>query len=342
MLGYSIYFSQVDEAYIKRMDEKGIKTIFTSLHIPEERLDPEDIRAFLLDSSKHDRDVIIDISPNTLSVIGVENYLSLKNLGVKTVRIDFGISDEEIVELQHDFRIVLNASTLDQEKITTLQTKGLVLQNVVAMHNFYPREYTGLSMDFFQKKNEIFQKNGIKVWAFIPGNKVQRGPIFAGLPTVEKHRNVVPYVSYLELTKRCSVDGVFIGDPQLDQQSLDMIHSYTEKDIITLPTENLSPFFPKELIYTNRLDESEAVIRIEQGRELFANSKEIFAATKPGMREKGSITIDNEKYLRYKGESQIMKIDLPEDPRVQLVGNVEKDYVEVLTFIEAGTRFIFR
>ncbi|WP_459501869.1 MupG family TIM beta-alpha barrel fold protein [Bacillus sp. C1] len=342
MLGYSIYFSQLNMSFVQKMDEKGIKTIFTSLHIPEEQMTHQMIRNFLKDSKENNRDVVIDISPNTLQVIGVDDYLEMKELGVKTVRIDFGISDEEIVELQKHFRIVLNASTLDEQKICELQEKGFNLGHVIAMHNFYPREYTGISMEFFSNKNKVFQKYGIKVWAFIPGDKVLRGPIFAGLPTVEKHRNQSPYVSYVELSQGYDIDGIFIGDPQIDDNALDMINRFEKEGIITLPTSELSPYIPKDMIYNNRLDESEAVIRIEQGRELFSKKEALYTTTKSGERLIGTITVDNAKYLRYIGETQIMKQDLPEDPRVNNVGNIHDEYVNLLEYVRAGTKIKFQ
>lgn len=342
MLGYSVYFSQLDMSFVQKMDKKGIKTMFTSLHIPEESISHEKIRHFLEDSKENNRDVVIDISPNTLQVIGVNSYFEMKDLGVKTVRIDFGISDEEIVELQKYFRIVLNASTLDEQKILTLREKGLNLEQVIAMHNFYPREHTGLSLGFFQHRNTIFQKYHIQVWAFIPGDKVLRGPIFAGLPTVEKHRNQSPYVSYVELNQDFSIEGIFIGDSQVEDDTLDMIECFEKEGIITLPTSHLSPYIPKDTVYHNRMDESEDVIRIEQGRALFSEKEELFHATTTGERGIGAITVDNKLYLRYIGETQIMKKDLSEDPRVNIVGNVKIEYIQLLDYVKAGTKIKFQ
>lgn len=44
MLGYSIYFSQLDMSFVQKMDKKGIKTIFTSLHIPEESISQDQVQ----------------------------------------------------------------------------------------------------------------------------------------------------------------------------------------------------------------------------------------------------------------------------------------------------------
>ena len=48
--------------------------------------------------------------------------------------------------------------------------------------------------------------------AFIPGDGEKRGPLYEGLPTLEKHRNMRPLEAYLELVQECDVDKVLIGD----------------------------------------------------------------------------------------------------------------------------------
>ncbi|MEV3432373.1 DUF871 domain-containing protein, partial [Paenibacillus larvae] len=67
----------------------------------------------------------------------------------------------------------------------------------------------------------------------------------------------------------------------------------------------------------------------------------LYTATKPGKRTIGTITVDNSEYFRYMGETQILKRDLPEDSRVNIVGNVQDEYIALLDFIKAGTRIKF-
>ena len=59
-------------------------------------------------------------------------------------------------------------------------------------------------------------------------------------------------------------------------------------------------------------------------------------------RKKGSICISNSKYLRYEGEMEIMRQDLPGDERVNVIGYVDLEYVKYLPYIknEIGIRFI--
>ena len=43
-----------------------------------------------------------------------------------------------------------------------------------------------------------------------------------------------------------------------------------------------------------------------------------------GQRLAGNICIANEAYLRYMGELEISRVDMPSDPRVNVIGQVEK------------------
>ena len=56
-------------------------------------------------------------------------------------------------------------------------------------------------------------------------------------------------------------------------------------------------------------------------------------------RQYGSITIDNVDMGRYMGELQIIKEDLPSDPRVNVVGRVTENHILYLESIEPGTKF---
>ena len=51
---------------------------------------------------------------------------------------------------------------------------------------------------------------------------------------------------------------------------------------------------------------------------------------------KGSITLDNEKYLRYMGEIQLTKYDLPADEKVNVVAKVIKEELPLINQIKAG------
>ena len=58
-------------------------------------------------------------------------------------------------------------------------------------------------------------------------------------------------------------------------------------------------------------------------------------------RNRGTITIDNEKYLRYSGEIQIMKENFEADERVNVIGHINEGYESILECISRGKKFIF-
>nr|WP_257785805.1 DUF871 domain-containing protein [Planococcus halocryophilus] len=57
------------------------------------------------------------------------------------------------------------------------------------------------------------------------------------------------------------------------------------------------------------------------------------------IRIKGSITVDNERYGRYRGELQITKRDLPADDKVNVIGKVIEEDLALLTSIKGGVKF---
>jgi uncharacterized protein len=53
-------------------------------------------------------------------------------------------------------------------------------------------------------------------------------------------------------------------------------------------------------------------------------------------RPKGTITMDNDLYGRYRGEVQITLNDLPADERVNVIGKVIPEDILLLSFIKPG------
>jgi hypothetical protein len=56
----------------------------------------------------------------------------------------------------------------------------------------------------------------------------------------------------------------------------------------------------------------------------------------------GYITIDNKDYLRYCGELQICKKDLPADKRVNVVGKIVEDELFLIPYIQDATKFMLK
>jgi hypothetical protein len=172
--------------------ELGISRIFTSLHIPETNLAhfQTEIKNILASAKEKHLDVCADISPETKELLGLSALTptALRALGITTARLDAGFSNAEIATFSKELTVQFNASTLTAEQVTSLLKAGLEKKHLDALHNFYPRPHTGLSLEFFLKQTKFLQEQGFTVGAFIPSQAGKRGPLYAGLPTLEEQR----------------------------------------------------------------------------------------------------------------------------------------------------------
>lgn len=74
---------------------------------------------------------------------------------------------------------------------------------------YYPRPETGLAKNYFCEQNVFLRAHGLKINAFIAGDKNLRYPLYQGLPTLEKQRYLDPLVAWVEL-KNLGVTGVYL------------------------------------------------------------------------------------------------------------------------------------
>ncbi len=350
MLGISIYLQDTENIteFVTKAHANGFKTIFSSLHIPEES--QVDYRARLNElgglARKHKMKLILDISENALLKIGLQfdTAEQICDFGVTGLRIDYGIGAKNIAIMSHKIAIYLNASTIDQVLLDTLNAHGANMKQIEAFHNYYPKPETGLSDAFFQKKNTFLKKNGMRLSAFVPGDAASRQPLFEGLPTLEKHRYKPPYASTLELFS-LGIDDVYVGDPALDVAHLDFWRELSEHQTVSL-LGKIDESIPVEIAAhlehgdQNRMDEARDLIRLENSRIHLSN-----LAPKPQntcTRKRGSITMDNQNYGRYAGEIDITKSDLPENDKINVIGQIDERYHDCLPFIAGGQKVKLR
>lgn len=342
MLGISSYFADLNYGYLEEASKIGAKYLFISLHIPEEDLSSLDqkLPEFLSRVSELVYTLVPDISPLTLEKLGLKNndYTGLKDLGFTTLRLDFGFEDyNEVKYLQDNFQIIVNSSTWNESDLLEAQEAGVDLEKVFAIHNFYPKTNTGLSSKYFKEMNEVYLKLGIRTMAFVPGDSLKRFPLYEGLPTLEKHRQMNPYVAAVELMADYDISDILIGDSKAKINTLKWIKEYMDHKIMNLPVHFIEEHH--ELYNTNqnvRKDLSDSVIRLTVPRVEGIKPKE------NNVRKKGSITIENSLAGRYGGEMQICKKDFPMSSASNVIGFVHPDFVELLDYIDKDTvlRFV--
>jgi uncharacterized protein len=351
LLGISVYLNkdrmEQNAAWIEKAAGYGLKSIFTSLHIPEDN--PADYKELLQElgalAKQHQMELMADVSPRSLSYLGLDwdSYEKLLDWGLAGIRADYGFTTEHVVELSQKMKIGINASTVTRVELVSWLEAGLKAENVEAWHNFYPRPETGLDKSFLIERNLMFREMGITTMAFVPGDKDLRGPIFAGLPTLEEHRGQLPHTAAAELLFTCFTDKVLIGDHSASDEQLELI-AFLAENVIPLRIETDGNWPQPELLgkpLTNRMDPARDVIRAVESRSYALKGDTQLAPKNQIERTRGTITIDNQLYGRYAGELQIAVNSLPRDEKVNCIGKVIQSDLPLLSNIKAGQKFQF-
>lgn len=348
MFGISIYLNEdigrKQKEYMETAKQHGFNWVFTSLNIPED--DSSALRRRfeqLAQAAKEaGMELFADVSPVSLERIGLsmERAEELTGWGVAGLRVDYGIACSQIAVLSKKMKVALNASTLTQLEYEEIISSGANLDHIEAWHNFYPRPETGLGKEYIQEKNKWLTSLGLSTMAFVPGDSDKRGPLFQGLPTLEKHRRSTPFAAALELIRELHTQKVLIGDPCLSKWAFQQFKQFKENSCIPLRAKGFTDTVLYEGIQTNRPDPARDCIRSVESRGFAQRGSAAVEPFHTEARPKGSVTVDNKRYLRYAGEMQIVRKDLPADKKVNVIGRVIAADLELLRFVGPGGRFL--
>ncbi|MDD7746846.1 MAG: MupG family TIM beta-alpha barrel fold protein [Lactobacillus johnsonii] len=285
----------------------------------------------LKDLKLNEKDIVIGLaaSGRTPYVIGCLKYANQ----VKALTISIACVKKS--------EIGINASTFNEEELKELLLLNVKRENVQAWFNFYPSPDTGISQQFLEQQVRMFKKYGFTTQAFFSGDENLRGPLYEGLPTLEKQRYYSPLASILEL-QNMGVDLVYVGDGGISEDSLRQIDTYKNKKQILLHTKKCENG-DKDLYdyvlgkHNQRPDPAEYVVRCEDSR---LHPVPVIKKNNTGKRYIGDITINNDKYQRYMGEIQILKVNLPASEKVNIVGKIIEKDIPLINLIKPSQEFI--
>lgn len=325
--GISIYLStniEMNSEYLLKAKEVNSSFVFTTINMPEENDElKKDISKVVELCKKNKMKLIVDINANSKKYI--KDYENVY------YRIDDGLSNDEIIALAKNNYVVLNSTTLDEKDLKYFKLKGVDFSKLYSLHNYYPKVYTGVSLKFLKKRNEIYKKYGLKTMAFIPGD-LKRGPIFEGLPTVEEHRYMDILQASLELIAN-DTDVILLGDLNIEEENWERL-KYLLKGIVPL---RINKNILKNRIFENRKDYSNYVVRNIKRNVVLDTIVEIDKNI-----EKGDILVTDEKGLRYKGDLEIALKNLNKlnDGRRIVASVIDKDK-GLLDYLSIINKFIF-
>ena len=346
---------------LERAAARGITRLFTSLQIPETDavVFRSELKTLLAKAKELQFDVIADISQAASSLLDSKesNPSELMKLGITTLRLDDGFSPEDAADLLLDtpgLRIQLNASTVTQEYLEKMKAAGADMARVDALHNFYPRENTGLDVDFFLEQNSLLQRFGISAGAFAAtvdppdepsAEERRRPPLFCGLPTLEDDRKLPTGLAIRHLAA-LGADSVFIGDGEPNDSELDALADVHADEILTLHAsvlttdEEIKTFLQQN--FTARQDKARDVVRALESRGIIKKSGRAIRPMAPAPRPIGAVTLDNDTYPRYTGELEIVRRTLPADKRVNVIAQIDPEEIFLIETIRPGQKFRLR
>ncbi|MDR2976479.1 MAG: MupG family TIM beta-alpha barrel fold protein [Streptococcaceae bacterium] len=346
MFGLSVYLQDgaliKNLENIKKMADRGFNGIFTSMQLPED--DESRILVFLEEVGKIAKEkqmkFMVDVSAAYFKKQGLStNKLDkLLRLGINGIRADDGFSSQSIAEMSHQMTVGLNASVLTQKDVEELKFYQADFDRLEAWHNFYPRPETGLSRAFLKKKNQQLKHQGFKTVAFVAGDSERRYPLKKGLPTLEAHRYKSPFVSMLDLLS-LDTDEIYIGDGGISEKSLNSFGQYGQEGLIPIEVEAVNARYNSQIfrIHQNRPDSARDVFRSRFSRSWGISD---IPSENCIERKKGAITLDNASYGRYKGELQLCKKSLPSDGKVNVIGQVISEDLELLDYLNENQKII--
>ncbi|WIK66304.1 DUF871 domain-containing protein [Globicatella sanguinis] len=353
--GFSIYPEnhsvQKTEQYMDLLKKYGASRIFMSLL----QLETDDTSIFdkyqeiIAYANQLDLKVIADISPAFVKQAGWDQDLIEKahQFGLKGLRLDEALDIDAIVDLTknpYGIKIELNMST-DATLLNKLIEAGAKLENVIACHNFYPHEFTGLSVAHFEKMNQLFKEVGIETAAFVNARTATEGPwpLSEGLCTVEDHRHLPIELQAALLIATEHIDNILIANQFITEEELQKLTQRINEEVMVLPVK---PFLKLteterqiiEELHVYRGDISDYVIRSTMTRVKFADQS-VAPRDQVKIVQRGSIIIDNDLYTRYKGELQIALKVFEVSDKANVVAEILPEAVTLLNYLKPWQAF---
>ena len=350
-LGISIYPEKATQeetfAYMERAAAAGFSRIFSCLlSVPDDR---EAIRRDFSAMNAHAHElgfeVILDCNPRVFDDLGV-SYKDLsffKEIGVDGIRLDMGFTgnEEALMTFNPEGLIVEINMSNDVHYVDTIMDYCPDTTHLVGCHNFYPHNYSGLGLDFFQRCTAHFKHYGLQTAAFVTSQNPEsfaNWPVTDGLPTLEMHRHMPLYLQVEHYISLGNVDDVIISNCYPTNEELEQV-AELPRNLVCLSVELLDdlPEIERSIVldelHFNRGDISENFLRSTQSRVKYkGHTFEVFNT--PATIHRGDVVIESSEYGHYAGELQIALSDMQNSGKSNVVGHIP----EIEHFLLDGMR----
>lgn len=353
-LGISIYPEKTSKEkifeYLDKTSKIGFSRIFSCL-LSVNKSKEEIINEFKeINNYAHEKgfEVIVDVSPKIFKELDID-YKNLKffnDINADGLRLDMGFtgSEESLMTFnEYGLKIEINMSN----NVNTLDTIIDYMPNkynLYGCHNFYPHDYSGLSLDYFIKCTERFYKYGIKTAAFVTSqekNSFGPWPVTMGLPTLEMHRHLPIDIQIKHLIS-LGIDDIIISNCYPSDKELEDI-SKVDLNLVSFKAnliEGLDEIEKKiilEELHFNRGDINSNMIRSTQSRVKYKGHN--FKVHNPVNIKRGDIIIESSEYGHYAGELQIALNDMENSGKTNVVGHIIDEEHFLLDVLKPWQKF---
>ncbi len=299
-------------------------------------------------------EVSCDVNGEVIKAVCGEGFFGnydltfFNEMGVDIIRFDMGMSELEeafFIKNKFNIKVELNMS-MEIDHVSGVLAMGAPKDKVMGCHNYYPHNYTGLSLEYFNRCTSIWTKHNLRTAAFISTQSIEKlgpWPICEGLPTLEMHRNLPITTQLKHYVGMDTIDDVLIGDAfaSLDElEKLSKLNKTTvsfEVDLVDGLEEKYKNILKMPL--SRRPDTNDYIIRTLEGR-LFMRNEDIQVFNTVDIK-RGDIMIENNLYGQYKGEVQIALKDMKNSGRTNVVGHIKDFEVFLIDYIKPGQSFSF-
>ena len=153
------------------------------------------------------------------------------------------------------------------------------------------------------------------MYGFIPGDALLRGPLYAGLPTLEAHRTAAPSAAFADLALNYGLDGILRATRRSARgsRSISGTSAPPASSACRSPcAPAMRPCTTAPLPAARTRPRGLCGIRNPGSTPAFGNSVQPDNCVE---RRRRCVTMDNIGYGRYSGEIQLVRADLPADEK---------------------------
>lgn len=358
MFGISIYpeKEKLEDIlkYITLAAKYNFQRIFTCLLSVEgdKEVIKNDFKKIITHARKENMEVILDISPKVFKDLNIsyDNLQFFADLGATGIRLDEGfdgLKEAMMTYNQYNLDIEINMSS-GTKYVDNIMSFNPNTKKLIGCHNFYPMEYSGLSLEHFTKTSLQYKNFGLRTAAFVSSNHANHGPwpvMDKGLCTLEMHRNLPLIVQVKHHLMMNLVDDIIIANAFASEEELAAISKLTKVPEFSIVFDTELSSIEKTIIldepHFNRGDLSDYLIRSTQSRVKYKD--ETFPEkNNPTNIKRGQIIIGNNNFGQYKGELQLIKKDHhDEQKRKNVLAHIDEKELFLLDYLKPWSAFKF-